>query len=126
MAKTQCEVVLEHLREHGTITALEAMEQYGIMRLASRISDLREGGCVIDSRKVTRNGKTFAEYTYRSDNNRCEGCIHWRQFGYGGKACHYAIDTGELKNCRAADCTHYSTNKDELPKYDEEDDYYAD
>jgi len=38
---TQEEKVLEYLRDFGSITALEAMRDLGIMRLASRIADLR-------------------------------------------------------------------------------------
>lgn len=42
----QCETILRHLRDYGSITSLEAMQEYGIMRLASRISDLKKiGGC---------------------------------------------------------------------------------
>lgn len=41
---TQEEKVLEYLRDFGSITALEAMRDLGIMRLASRVSDLRANG----------------------------------------------------------------------------------
>lgn len=41
---TQCDRVLRHLRDHGTITALEAVGEYGILRLAARISDLKDAG----------------------------------------------------------------------------------
>lgn len=41
---TQCEKILRHLKDYGSITSLEAMQEYGIMRLASRINDLRQGG----------------------------------------------------------------------------------
>jgi hypothetical protein len=36
---TQCERILRHLRDYGSITPMEAME-YGCMRLAARIADL--------------------------------------------------------------------------------------
>ena len=38
---TQNERILRHLRDNGSITPLDALSEYGIMRLASRISDLR-------------------------------------------------------------------------------------
>lgn len=38
---TQCEMILKHMEECGTITSWEAMQEYGIMRLASRITDLK-------------------------------------------------------------------------------------
>lgn len=37
---TQNEQVLDYIRKHGSITALEAMRELGIMRLASRINEL--------------------------------------------------------------------------------------
>lgn len=54
MAKlTQCERVLRHLEDFGSITSLEAMSEYGIMRLASRIADLKDQGYAIVSERVT-------------------------------------------------------------------------
>lgn len=53
MKQSQNQTVLDHLREHGSITALEAMERYGIMRLSGRIYDLRERGMDIDAERIT-------------------------------------------------------------------------
>lgn len=50
--KSQNDIVLEHLRKHGTITSLEAVNRYGITRLAARISDLRHRGIEIYSRDI--------------------------------------------------------------------------
>ena len=47
---TQAERVLEHMRKYGSITSLEAINEYGILRLASRISDLRRKGYHVDSK----------------------------------------------------------------------------
>lgn len=44
----------------------------------------------------------------------CEGCVHRRALYDGIKACQYAIDTGKPKNCRASECTHYSTDKNDI------------
>lgn len=52
---TQCEKILRHMEDYGNITSLEAMQEYGIMRLASRISDLKRKGIPI--RKETIRGK---------------------------------------------------------------------
>ncbi len=41
---TQCERIKQHLDEFGSIDALTAMNRYGIMRLASRMSDLKHDG----------------------------------------------------------------------------------
>jgi hypothetical protein len=52
---TQNDRIMKHLKEHGSITQLEAMQEYGIFRLASRISDLRREGVKI--KKETEKGK---------------------------------------------------------------------
>lgn len=67
MKETQCNMILAHIKKHGSITSLEAMTKYGIMRCASRINDLRRRGVQIVSETATgenRNGETvrFAKY----------------------------------------------------------------
>ena len=49
---TQCERLIEYLQLHGSITQIEALNKLGIMRLASRISDLRKQGYKITSEMV--------------------------------------------------------------------------
>ena len=44
---TQTERILRHLTDYGSITSMEAMADYGIMRLASRVNDLRKAGAPI-------------------------------------------------------------------------------
>lgn len=39
---TQCNRVLEYIKQHGSITQYDAFFDLGIMRLASRISELRK------------------------------------------------------------------------------------
>ena len=46
---TQNELILGYMREFGSITPLEAMRDLGVMRLASRISDMRTLGYPIIS-----------------------------------------------------------------------------
>ena len=51
-----CKAVLDYIDCWGSITALEAMRDLGVMRLASRISDLRNLGIEIESdRAVVTN-----------------------------------------------------------------------
>lgn len=50
--KTQCDMVLDYMKEYGSITALQGITDLGCMRLASRISDLRRRGVAIKSRSV--------------------------------------------------------------------------
>lgn len=40
----QKERILRHLEDFGSITSAEAMQDYGIMRLASRVDELRKQG----------------------------------------------------------------------------------
>lgn len=65
MKTTQCERILRHLRDYGSITQKEAYAEYGITRLASRINDLKKRGCRISS--VTVEGKNrYGEATHFS------------------------------------------------------------
>lgn len=52
---TQCERIINYIDAHGSITQREAQEALGIMRLASRIHDLRRMGYPIV--KETEHGK---------------------------------------------------------------------
>lgn len=68
MKITQCERILRHLKDYGSITSLEAVNEYGIMRLASRINDLRAQGIAIVSEVVAgknRYGETTHYSVYR-------------------------------------------------------------
>lgn len=65
---TQCDLVLRHMEDFGSITSLEAMQEYGIMRLASRITDLKKAGYPIRMEMVSRKNRygktvTFARYS---------------------------------------------------------------
>lgn len=62
MTKNQTQQIKSHLNRGWKLTPLQALEKYGCMRLAARIGELRNAGMNIITRKVTRNGKTFAEY----------------------------------------------------------------
>ena len=56
----QTDKVLAYLHEHYGITAKQAMEELGIYRLASRISELKQAGVPIKSAMVdvpTRTGE---------------------------------------------------------------------
>lgn len=44
MYKTQCEMILDHLSAKGTITQRQALREYGVARLASRVYDLKRHG----------------------------------------------------------------------------------
>lgn len=60
---TQCEQILAHLKTGRSITALDALNEYGCFRLAARINDLKHDGHVIESKQWrTPGGATIAKY----------------------------------------------------------------
>ena len=61
--KTQGERVLEYLEVFGSITQAEAYQDLGVMRLASRISDLKKQGYPITSKTETVKNR-FGENCY--------------------------------------------------------------
>lgn len=50
---TQEQRILDYMQQFGGITQFEALRDLGVMRLASRISDLRQKGHDIKSETVT-------------------------------------------------------------------------
>ena len=71
---TQCQRVLDYMCEHGSVTQCEALKDLGVMRLASRISELRRNGHKIESQMVkveNRYGETcrVKRYFLKGDAN---------------------------------------------------------
>ena len=65
MKTTQCERILQYMKEFGSISTLEAFGDLGVTRLASRINDLKKMGYSITS--TTASGKNrFGESTHFS------------------------------------------------------------
>lgn len=61
---SQCAMIREWLLEGKTLTSLEALVNFGCMRLASRIHDLRERGMNITATKIqTPSGKYITQYS---------------------------------------------------------------
>ena len=59
---TQSERIVRHLETFGSITSLEAMRNYGIMHLASRVSGLKKDGLQVRTEFV-RGRNRFGEAT---------------------------------------------------------------
>jgi len=57
---TQCERIIDYIKEFGSITTMEAFSDLGITRLASRIHDLREDGYEIE-REIIRDKNRYGE-----------------------------------------------------------------
>lgn len=57
----QAQRIIDYITAHGSITQFEALKDLGVMRLASRISELRKNGYEIVSERVkveNRYGET--------------------------------------------------------------------
>lgn len=68
---TQCEKILAYIQENGSITPLDALREFGCMRLASRVNDLKRAGYVIISEMETNQNKygdTVKYARYRMEN----------------------------------------------------------
>lgn len=61
--KTQKQQIKEHLSNGKKLTPIQALTKFGCFRLAARISDLRKEGLNIETKNVTKDGKTFASYS---------------------------------------------------------------
>ena len=64
---SQEQKVLGYMLEHGSITPLEAIREFGILRLAPRISNLERRGYKIKHQPVivnTRDGDTTRVMSY--------------------------------------------------------------
>ena len=60
---TQAQRVVEYIERFGSITQFEAMQDLGVMRLASRISELKRQGYRIESEIVPVKNR-FEETCY--------------------------------------------------------------
>lgn len=59
---TQNKAILDYLEQGHPLTALEALEKFQCLRLASRVDDLKRQGHDILSQKVEHKGKWWAKY----------------------------------------------------------------
>lgn len=70
---TQAERVVQYMEEFGSITQFEALRDLGVMRLASRISDLKKLGFPIKSETV-------------AVKNRYQEDCYIKRYSLGGEA----------------------------------------
>ena len=74
--KTQAQRIIEYIETFGSITQLEALQDLGVMRLASRISDLRKQGYPITSSfedVKNRYGESCSIKRYSLYSGDCDG-----------------------------------------------------
>lgn len=70
---TQCQQIIEFIKEYGLITSAAAMQDLGIYRLASRICDLKKMGYPIKSHWVTSVNRYGAPVKYKAYGLEVEG-----------------------------------------------------
>ena len=61
--KTQCDRIVQYMTMFGSITPVDALRDLAVMRLASRISDLRKMGYVI-AKDIESGLNRFGEPTH--------------------------------------------------------------
>lgn len=64
---TQSDIILEHLKKHGSITTWQAIQKYGITRLSAKIFILRKQGFKIVNENISKINRygvpvTFVKY----------------------------------------------------------------
>lgn len=64
---TQCEKIVNYIKEFGSITPLDAFRDLGITKLATRISEMR------------KNGMTFNQ-EYEKGKNRFGETVHYMRY----------------------------------------------
>lgn len=62
MKLTQTQAIQKHLEDGNSITALEELNMFGCLRLASRIYDIKQNKINIVKEMIGERGKSFASY----------------------------------------------------------------
>ena len=67
--ETQNEAIIKHLKAGNSITALDALRQFNCLRLAARISDIKQRGYDVQSKWIVKKNKKYKQYSFgRIDN----------------------------------------------------------
>ena len=72
MKTNQCELILQYLKDFGSITTFDSYTELGITRLPSRIFDLKQRGYKFEEEwvsKKNRYGKMISFKKYILQNN---------------------------------------------------------
>lgn len=70
---TQCDRIIKYINDFGSITTMQAFNDLGVTRLASRINDLKNMGYSFDSEFVTGKNRygekvSYKKYSLRKEN----------------------------------------------------------
>lgn len=85
---TQCDKIIHYMETYGSITPLDALREYGVMRLASRINNLKNRGYNIETvieKSTNRDGDTvrYARYFIKNETLPPKGTLFVA--GYKGR-----------------------------------------
>ncbi len=61
----QCEMIINYIKEFGSITTLQAFRDLGCTRLASRINDLKKQGYKFKDEFVTSKNRRGVKVSYK-------------------------------------------------------------
>ena len=87
---TQCDRIIDYITRNGSITALEAMESLGVMRLGSPRNDVRRNGVSIASEPGKSKKRVgvpvyFAKYTMKEEQDYAQqGNTDGQAYGKAG------------------------------------------
>ena len=84
MKDTQCDRILRYMQERGSITPVDAMREFGCMRLAARIGDLRKAGHDIKDQ-------------WASSENRWGETVRFKAYGLKPPTPRYTGDWDQLR-----------------------------
>ena len=70
---SQNQRIIDYINEFGSITQIQALSDLGVMRLASRISDLKKLGYPVESEMITVKNRYGEECRVKSYRLRGEG-----------------------------------------------------
>ena len=73
---TQADRIMDYMEQFGSITQYDALKDLGVMRLASRISDLKKQGVPIKSEMETVQNR-FGENCYIKRYSLVRGESKW-------------------------------------------------
>jgi hypothetical protein len=65
---SQEQQLIRHLKSGKSINPMQALNMYGIFRLAARVHDLQCKGYLVNTTMVKRQGKRFAQYSLSPNN----------------------------------------------------------
>lgn len=69
--QSQSDKILDSLLNGEEITAMDALYQFGCMRLAARISDIRKCGYEVNTKsRILATGKRIAVYSLRKEDEQ--------------------------------------------------------